>query len=76
MKSSNIIKGNLVGITISDGFEVLDKSVDPSGEGVVCNSAGWHPIIRLNVRSSLKHSAVHSLAYDVDKAVIFLTVVQ
>ena len=43
MKSSNIIKGNLVGIPISDGFEVLDKSVDPSGEGVVCNSAGWLP---------------------------------
>ena len=68
--------GSVTSITISDGFEVLDKIVDPSGEGVVCNSAGWHPIIRLNVRSSLKHSAVHSLAYDVDKAVIFLTVVQ
>jgi hypothetical protein len=37
---------------------------------------GTPALSRLNVRSSLKNSAAHALAYDVDRAVIFLTVVE
>jgi hypothetical protein len=56
---------------------VLDKCVDPSGEGGCAIQRDGTPALSpLNVRSSLKNSAAHSLAYDVDKSVIFLSVIE